>query len=373
MNIALLSHNQFDPFLRNGGCQDLMARLSFLKKQGNRTSIFNFLANDLHHKFFIDSPTDASDPGVFRQRNKGQAVLHGIDYYEEILPWNIDAEPDKRGPIVKTIVKSIQHLDIDYIITTDQDYYSLFVAWYLRIPGSHFFHSQVNVWGFSKNMCFTHFLKKRTVFTNSKFMRTQVKTLLNIDSEVWYPPINFDVYRVPRDESRTGRIGFCSGQEKGNAVVAEIVARMPENHFIIAGGRFPEHLLGRSQNVALLSFISDMKAFYGQIDLLLVPSVCEEAFGRVILEAAASGIPVIANQVGGIPEALGPSGVLIELEDLGSGILKETVNKYVTEIRRLLNDNDLYKFYTTKAFSWAKTYEREQTIRDHSIYGRYIK
>ena len=34
----------------------------------------------------------------------------------------------------------------------------------------------------------------------------------------------------------------------------------------------------------------------------------------MILEAAANGIPAIANQVGGIPEALGDSGVLIPIE-----------------------------------------------------------
>jgi glycosyltransferase involved in cell wall biosynthesis len=40
-------------------------------------------------------------------------------------------------------------------------------------------------------------------------------------------------------------------------------------------------------------------------DMLIIPSV-NEAFGMVALEAAASGVYVVANAVGGISEAIGP-------------------------------------------------------------------
>ena len=44
----------------------------------------------------------------------------------------------------------------------------------------------------------------------------------------------------------------------------------------------------------------------------MVPSQWEEAFGRVIVEAQINGIPVLASDVGGIPEALGHGGVLVK-------------------------------------------------------------
>lgn len=44
---------------------------------------------------------------------------------------------------------------------------------------------------------------------------------------------------------------------------------------------------------------------------LLIPSH-SETFGLVALEAAANGIPVIASRVGGLPEAVGDNGVLID-------------------------------------------------------------
>lgn len=46
----------------------------------------------------------------------------------------------------------------------------------------------------------------------------------------------------------------------------------------------------------------DMPAVYAAGDALVMPSLWQEPFGLVILEAFAAGLPVIASQVGGIPE-----------------------------------------------------------------------
>jgi glycosyltransferase involved in cell wall biosynthesis len=39
-------------------------------------------------------------------------------------------------------------------------------------------------------------------------------------------------------------------------------------------------------------------------DLVVVPSQGEEAFGRTVIEALSTGRPVVASEVGGIPEIL---------------------------------------------------------------------
>jgi glycosyltransferase involved in cell wall biosynthesis len=39
-------------------------------------------------------------------------------------------------------------------------------------------------------------------------------------------------------------------------------------------------------------------------DVVVVPSVCQESFGRAVIEAMATGRPVVASRVGGIPEIL---------------------------------------------------------------------
>ena len=55
-----------------------------------------------------------------------------------------------------------------------------------------------------------------------------------------------------------------------------------------------------------------MRQFYATARLLLAPSVWEEAYGRVVPEAQISGIPVLASDRGGLPQAVGPGGILID-------------------------------------------------------------
>jgi len=52
---------------------------------------------------------------------------------------------------------------------------------------------------------------------------------------------------------------------------------------------------------------------YNAADVVIVPSLYNEPFGRVLLEALSCGIPVIASNRGGIPEVLNPhAGVVVE-------------------------------------------------------------
>lgn len=54
--------------------------------------------------------------------------------------------------------------------------------------------------------------------------------------------------------------------------------------------------------------------------MLLVPSLCEEAFGRVVIEAQLNCIPVLYHDIGGLREAAGQSAVSIEPPPFGGPI-----------------------------------------------------
>lgn len=61
--------------------------------------------------------------------------------------------------------------------------------------------------------------------------------------------------------------------------------------------------------------------------LVVIPSR-RESFSRVAVEALAHGVPVVASDLGGLPEAVGPGGVLVE----------PTTDALVQAVRELLYD-----------------------------------
>lgn len=65
---------------------------------------------------------------------------------------------------------------------------------------------------------------------------------------------------------------------------------------------------------------------YSISDCIVIPSR-QEAFGMVALEAISMGVPVIASKVGGIPEVLGNSGLLIKNNNRFESNLAQALKK----------------------------------------------
>jgi len=74
--------------------------------------------------------------------------------------------------------------------------------------------------------------------------------------------------------------------------------------------------LGLTGRVEFVGAVSDSADFYRRLDLFVLPSL-DEAFGLVLLEAMAAGLPVVGTRVGGIPEILedGSQGLLVAPAD----------------------------------------------------------
>lgn len=64
--------------------------------------------------------------------------------------------------------------------------------------------------------------------------------------------------------------------------------------------------IGKVADVERLGWVS-RETFFDQVDLVVVPSVCEESFGLVAAEAMAAGRPVIVSDAGALPEVVGPT------------------------------------------------------------------
>lgn len=128
-----------------------------------------------------------------------------------------------------------------------------------------------------------------------------------------------------------GQICLRKGQDIF-AKAAVIAAReTPEAQFLLIGERYSAKAesiayearlaqefddAGLSHRFHRLGFRDDVDGLLNEIDLL-VHSARQEPFGRVLLEAAAAGCPIIATNVGGTNEMLvdGESALLIPADD----------------------------------------------------------
>ena len=114
--------------------------------------------------------------------------------------------------------------------------------------------------------------------------------------------------------------------EKGQDVALQaallLAPKLPRARMLLAGDG-PERskpdiaeLARQTSGIAQLpGFVDDLNQFYAALDLYIMPSR-SEAWGLTALRAMAFGLPVIASNVGGLPEAIedGKSGWLVPPE-----------------------------------------------------------
>lgn len=96
-------------------------------------------------------------------------------------------------------------------------------------------------------------------------------------------------------------------------------------------------------------------------DIFCCPSVWQEPFGKVNVEAMACGIPVVASRVGGIPEIASEGGVLL-VEPNSSESLSDALQKILTnsDLRLSLAEQGLQSFRSR--FRWSQALKQYNTI-----------
>jgi glycosyltransferase involved in cell wall biosynthesis len=110
------------------------------------------------------------------------------------------------------------------------------------------------------------------------------------------------------------------GQDVALAAAMLLAPRLPQARMLLVGDG-PERSNYRMQWLAIRTaataqlpgFIEDLAEFYAAIDLYIMPSR-SEAWGLTALRAMAFGIPVIATNVGGLPELVAQTGWLVPPE-----------------------------------------------------------
>lgn len=176
----------------------------------------------------------------------------------------------------------------------------------------------------------------RSVYV-SHFLKKRFKDLYSLkdNGEVGYP---LTIERIKNQGSSSSTIAKCARTrvgfvgrvtpEKGIGLVIEKLGENPQEYILHIFGdgdaRYMKKLVKTAKDLSLETYFhgySD-KVFSDivkSVDVVVVPTLIEEAFGRVALEALECGLPIYVSNMGGLPEItklVVPEQKTFEIENL---------------------------------------------------------
>ena len=182
--------------------------------------------------------------------------------------------------------------------------------------------------------------------------------------------------------ARKPTIGFVGRMlpGKGLPVLGEALAKLKaEDWQILLVGEGPERetferqlaqngLLDRARFTGAVSY-DLVSGFFDQMDVMVIPTQTtkriREQFGRVIVEAMASGVPVIGSTCGAIPEVIGDAGLIFPEGD---------ADALAGAIRRTLADKELRERMKRAGLARVQQYSWESVAKKmYELYRQALK
>ena len=152
---------------------------------------------------------------------------------------------------------------------------------------------------------------------------------------------------IPPDSLVVGYVGWLipiKGVSHLVNAMAEVMQRHPNSLLVLVGKgdekgeeeiklREQVENLGLADNVHFLGWRPDVDEIMGCFDIFVLPSL-NEGMGRVLVEAMAAGLPIVANRVGGIPDLIkhGENGLLVP--PANPGALEQAISDLLSDKAR---------------------------------------
>lgn len=224
------------------------------------------------------------------------------------------------------------------------------------------------------------FLKADAIIANSESTRklAEARGLSHVHAIfIGVPERYFGVTRATHldrelEQRRAGRVALVTvGRlvpRKGVAwFVRNVLPRLSNVLYVVVGvGAHRDEIeraaaeTGMTDNVWLVGSVSDERLLQllGSSDVFVMPNIVVpgnvEGFGIVAIEASASGLPIVASRLEGIPDAViaGENGQLVPPADAAAFVSTLALLVESPELRRKLGESG--RAYTERNYSWPR-------------------
>ena len=351
--MKILQVNKF--FFLRGGSERYMIELSkILKAKGHEIAYFS-----MHHEMNV--PSEWSDyfvknidydkcSGVINLFKSGKNILYSREAERNMTRLIEDFKPDVahihnfNHQLTPSILFALKRKKIPVVMTLHD--YKLACPSYNLLnhgkpcglcAGKKFYHSLMTKChknSLAKSLLVTlesylhhHILKSyrniKSFICPSKFMVDKMRSMGFEGNLVHVPHFAPDYAKNPERKEENNAVVYCGrlSREKGIMTLIDAVNDLPVNLTIIGEGPLRKTIEDRSRSreagkTILMGHLDGQKVaeeIRGK-GILIIPSEWYEVFGLVILEAFASGVPVIGSRIGAIPEIIteGKTGMLFE-------------------------------------------------------------
>lgn len=163
-------------------------------------------------------------------------------------------------------------------------------------------------------------------------------------------PCLLRAYAAARKKGLPHRLVVTGARGWGASPLASLVEELRLNDDVSFTGFIPDH---------------EMPGLYAGAEFFVYPSLYE-GFGLPVLEAMASGTPVITSNVSSLPEVAGDAALLVDprsVEELCTAMLKLAGN------RELLGATRARGLAQAASFSWERTARETWEIYEKLLYG----
>jgi glycosyltransferase involved in cell wall biosynthesis len=175
-------------------------------------------------------------------------------------------------------------------------------------------------------------IDKTELICNSKYMSNKARQLYNKSGSVTYPFV--DMSKLKSDFKNTdnkiinkGVVFVGDSTIKGLKTASKIASLMPKVNFYFFSRyvKFPK----KDGNIIWMPWQKNEIDVYKYAKIVIVPSICEEGYGRVSREAFLLSIHVLVSNRGGLPETVDGKQDYIVRDYLNPEIWKEKIENFL--------------------------------------------